>query len=378
MKKALVCTAFARFVKSFLTNDILLLQEKGYEVHCAANINHPGAECMKDYFKEMNVIFHQIDFSSNKPVSIETLKSMKQMQKLMDEQYFDLVHVHTPIAGAICRIACRKYRKNGTKVIYTTHGFYFHKKSSRKTWLLYHTVEDVLSKYSDVIITINHEDYYNAKKMHCKKVYYIPGVGVDIHKYAEILLDRDAYRAQLGITKNDFLILAVGELSQRKNHRIVIEALAQAKVPNAVFMICGNAMTKANTTAEVKESAQKNGIDLRLMGLRDDIPEICKCADIGVISSLREGLGLSGIEMLAAGLPIVASNVHGIVDYVKDGENGYLANPNSAGEFADAIQKLNNGQIRNVLAQACSQSVETFDAAYSHEAMRKIYEETLA
>ena len=108
------------------------------------------------------------------------------------------------------------------------------------------------------------------------------------------------------------------------------------------------------------------------------LPEICKCADIGVISSLREGLGLSGIEMLAAGLPIVASNVHGIVDYVKDGENGYLANPNSAGEFADAIQKLNNGQIRNVLAQACSQSVETFDAAYSHEAMRKIYEETLA
>lgn len=376
--EVLICTAFAGFVKSFLTNDILILQEKGYKVHCAANINHPGAECMKDYFKEMNVIFHQIDFSSNKPVSMETVKSMKQMQELVQEQDFDLVHVHTPIAGAICRIACRKLRKNGTKVIYTTHGFFFHKKSSKKTWLLYHTIEDAMSRYSDAIITINHEDYLNAKKMHCKKVYYIPGVGVDAHKFSMAAVDREAYRTQLGITKDDFLILAVGELSQRKNHRIVIEALAKEKIPNVVFMICGNAMTSANTAEELKELARQNDVDLRLMGLRDDIPEICKCADIGVMPSLREGLGLSGIEMLAAGLPIVASNVHGIVDYVKDGENGYLADPNSVEEFADAIRKLCDREIQSKLAQNCSQSVEKFDAAYSHEAMKKIYEEVLA
>ena len=79
MKRALIVTALARFTKSFLTNDIITLQKMGYEVHCAANINHAGAECMPAYFEDMNVVFHQIDFSSSKPVSFETLKSYNQL-----------------------------------------------------------------------------------------------------------------------------------------------------------------------------------------------------------------------------------------------------------------------------------------------------------
>lgn len=92
MKKALIVTAFARFIKSFLTNDIKILQDMGYEVHCAANIHHAGAECMEKYFLDMNVTFHQIDFSSNKPISKETLLSYKEMKKLLKENYFDVIH----------------------------------------------------------------------------------------------------------------------------------------------------------------------------------------------------------------------------------------------------------------------------------------------
>ena len=57
MKRALIVTALARFTKSFLTNDIITLQKMGYEVHCAANIHHAGAECMPVYFEDMNVVF---------------------------------------------------------------------------------------------------------------------------------------------------------------------------------------------------------------------------------------------------------------------------------------------------------------------------------
>ena len=91
MKRALIVTALARFTKSFLTNDIITLQKMGYEVHCAANINHAGAECMPAYFEDMNVVFHQIDFSSSKPVSFETLKSYKQMVELFKKEHFDLI-----------------------------------------------------------------------------------------------------------------------------------------------------------------------------------------------------------------------------------------------------------------------------------------------
>lgn len=377
MKKALIVTALARFTKSFLTNDIITLQEMGYEVHCAANIHHAGAECMPEYFKEMNVAFHQIDFSSSKPLSLETLKSYREMATLFKNEHFDVIHSHTSIAGAIARYAGRKQRKEGSVVIYTSHGFYFHKHSSKKTWAVFHTVEDLMSKYCNAIITINREDFANAKKMHCKKVFYIPGVGVDTKRFRDVIVDRSTYRKTLGVNEDQTLVLAVGELSHRKNHQVIVKALAKAKTPGAVFMICGNAMTSANTKAELEQLAREAGVDLRLMGLRDDIPQICKCADIGVMPSTREGLGLSGIEMLAAGLPVVASNVHGIVDYIKDGVDGYLCDPFDVDEFAEAIKKLFDYNVRKSMIANCEKAAGPFDVEHSKKAMQDIYLEML-
>lgn len=377
-KKAIIVTALAGFVRSFLTNDILILQDMGYEVHCAANIYHSGSEGMKEYFKEKNIIFHQVEFSSNKPISKQTITSYKKIKKLLQETKFDVIHCHTPIAGAITRVSCRKQRKNGTKVIYTTHGFYFHRHSSFKTWLIYRTFEDLMSYISDAIITINREDFKNAKKMHCKYVYYIPGVGVDTNRFINTKVNRDEYRKKIGIDNDEILVLAVGELSERKNHQIIIKALSECKDENIVFMICGNAMTNSNTKKFLEELAKENGVNLRLMGLRKDIPQICKCADIGVMPSKREGLGLSGIEMLASGLPVVASNVHGIVDYISDGVNGYLCNPNDFYEFARAIKKLVPKSVRLNMKENCVKSAEPFDKKCSDDKMRKIYKEILS
>ena len=282
MKKALIVTALARFTKSFLTNDIMTLQNMGYEVHCAANIHHAGAECMPEYFKEKNVTFHQIDFSSSKPLSMETFKSYKEMAELFKSDKFD-----------------------------------------------------------------------------------------------DTVVDRESYREALGIQQDQILVLAVGELSHRKNHQIIIKALAKAQIPQAVFMICGNAMTDANTKEELELLAKENGVNLRLMGLRDDIPQICKCADIGVMPSIREGLGLSGIEMLASGLPVIASNVHGIVDYITEGVDGDVCDPFDEVEFAIAIKKLLNPEQRKAMAENCPKAAEPFDVAHSRKAMQEIYRELL-
>ena len=142
-------------------------------------------------------------------------------------------------------------------------------------------------------------------------------------------------------------------------------------------MICGNAMTEDNTKSELEEMAKRLNVDLRLMGLRDDIPQICKSADIGVMPSSREGLGLAGIEMLAAGLPVVASNVHGIVDYINDGENGYLCPYNDSLAFAKAISKLQTKDVRESMRKKCMKSAQSFDKEYSYRKMKKIYEELL-
>ena len=376
-KKALIVTALGGFVRSFLNNDIKLLQEKGYEVHCAANINHPGAENLKDYFDEMKVIFHQIDFSSNKIFNANTFKSYNQIKRLINGINFDLIHCHTPIAGALTRMAAKKRRKKGCIVIYTTHGFYFHKHSSKKTWTIFFNMEKYLSRFCDAIITINHEDFENAKKMHCKKVFYIPGVGVDTNKLMNICIDRQEYRKKLGVNEDQILILAVGELSQRKNHKVILEALSLIKNPKIVFMICGNAMNSFNTKDELEKLAKEYNIDLRLMGLRKDIPEICKCADIGVLPSTREGLGLSGIEMLASGLPIVASNVHGIVDYVIDSVDGYLCDSYNPNQFSKCILKLTDKNIKKTMSSNCQIIAKKFDIAESKKELNKIYDDLI-
>lgn len=374
-KKALIVTALAGFVRSFLINDIKLLQEMGYEVSCAANKNHPGNEEIEKYFKEHNVKFYQIDFSSNKPFSIETVRAYKQLNKLIKKERFNMVHCHTPIAGAITRWICRNKREKGMKVIYTTHGFYFHKKSSKKSWIIFGTIEKFMSRFCDAIITINTEDFNNAKKMHCDNVYHINGVGVDIQKFANVKINREEYRKSIGIKKSDIMVLAIGELSKRKNQKVVVQAIAELNDPNLIFVHCGNAMNKEATTEEIKQIAKEKNVRIKLLGLRKDIPEICHCADIGTISSTREGLGLAGIEMIASGLPIVASNVHGILDYVQEGVNGYLANPYNVNDFANKIEMLLADNSKD--KAKISNSVLKFDKENSYQQMKEIYNKIL-
>ena len=174
-----------------------------------------------------------------------------------------------------------------------------------------------------------------------------------------------------------FLVLAIGELSVRKNHQVVIRALKELHLPNAVFMLCGNAMTGAATTDLLKALAKECNVDLRLMGLRKDIPEICQCADVGVLPSTREGLGVAAIEMLASGLPVVASNVQGIVDYIVDGANGYLCDPYDVHAFAEGIQKLADEKSRQLMRATCIETAKAFDRVHSNQKMIEIYQELL-
>ena len=375
--QVLIVTALAGFVRSFLNNDITILQSMGYDVHCAANKMHPGADGIEEYFIEKHIIFHQIDFSSNKPISMASWRAWRQLRELINNNSFRMVHSHTPIVGVLSRLLCAKKRKSGTKVVYTTHGFYFHKKSGKKSWIIYFTIERYMSKFTDIIITINMEDFKNAKRMYCSDVRRINGVGVDISRFTNIVIDKELYRKTIGVNKNDTMILAIGELSLRKNHQIVIKALGKLKQKNIVFVICGNEMSDSHTTNIIKALTDEYSVKTILLGLRKDIPQICHCADIGIISSTREGLGLAGIEMLASGLPVVASNVHGILDYMHDGENGFLCSPYDENEFAEGISKLLDSKIREKMRPYCIESVRLFDRKVAFLQMEEIYRDII-
>ena len=327
---------------------IKILLDEGHQVELAANENgSPVPEC----YGEWNCKFHHIDFSRS-PLSTDNIKSYRQLKKIVENGKYDIVHCHTPNAAVITRLVCRKYRKKaGLKVFYTAHGFHFYKGAPKLNWMVFYPIEKFCSRFTDKLITINKEDYELAKnRFHAREVCYVPGVGIDFSRFEDIQVDRKAKRREIGVPEDSLLLLSVGELNSNKNHQIIVKALAKLNNPNVHYAIAGMGPEHDNLLALGRSLGVSNRI--HLLGYRHDIPELNYSADIFCFPSLREGLGLSSIEAMTCGLPLITSNVHGINDYSTEGVTGYKCAPADSDGFAKAIQTLSEDpELRKRMGQ---------------------------
>jgi glycosyltransferase involved in cell wall biosynthesis len=372
-KKALMVATVGRFF-GFEKNDIEILKSMGYEVHCAANFTMGEL----DGIPELLVVRHHIDFSRS-PYSPLMMKAYRQLCTLLEKEHFDLLHCHTPVAAALARMAARKYRKRGLKVIYTSHGFHFHKSSSFKDWLIYYPIEYLTAYVTDLIITINREDYALVQKFPVKKKRYIPGVGVDVAAIASMErggVDKAEVRRKYSIPEAGFLLLSIGELSDRKNHEVIIRAIAKISCDTIYYIICG-AGQKENA---LKTLAKQLGVEKQVIFAgycsHEEILKLCHTCDLGALPSKIEGLGLAGIETLAAGKPLVASKVHGIKDYVIDDKTGIGCQPTSVEQFSQAIERIRTDKdLYEAMCKNAQKMAEKFDMKIVDEKMRKIYKE---
>lgn len=368
MKRALVVATVGRFF-DFEKNDIRLMKELGYEVHGATNMNLEEDDTLENF----DIVKHQIDFARS-PFSKQTIIAYKQLKKLLKTSNFDLIHCHTPVGGILTRLAARKYRKNGTKVIYTAHGFHFFKGAPRKNWIIFYPLEKIFSRLTDVLITINKEDYERANKgFYAKRVEYIPGVGIDVEKFNSQNYDRTSKRNELGISDNDFVLLSVGELIQRKNHETVLKALAELpseKKVNIKYLIVG----KGDLDEHLKNMCKELGLtNVKFLGFRRDIPDICASADLFVFPSFQEGLPVALMEAMAAGLPVVCSNIRGNVDLINNGEGGFLYQCDDYIGFSIGINNLMDKDNVSEMSKINLKTIQNFDASIIQEKMSKIY-----
>lgn len=383
MNRVLIVASVVSFIEWFNKENILYLSNgKGCELHIACNFDYvedTDEERTRSYvekIKKAGVVLHNIHFARS-PFSLDNIHCYKQLKHLIHSGCFDLIHVHTPTVSILTRLAARKSRRKGTVVMYTCHGFHFHDAAPLKNWILFYPVERFLSRYCDYIVTINREDYKRACSFHAPNVRYIPGVGVDINRIKECHIDKAEYKEKLGLPKNCVLLLSIGEMIARKNHEVIVRALAQIKNKDVYYAICGKGPLKDH----LHNIAVKLGVGDRVvfLGFRKDIPELCNTADISAFPSRIEGLGLAGIEAMAAGVPLVSSNVHGILDYVKDGVTGYTFSPSDVDGFAKAIELLSSSpEIRDSMRDACKHAVEPFAMSNALRAMWDIYDEILS
>lgn len=377
MKKALFVATVYKFLASFEKSDMTILRQLGYEIHIATNMD--SEEWLRDdgSLDSMGVIKHQIDFGRS-PFSKQSVKAYFQLKKLIKEEKYDLVHFHTPVASAVGRMAATKAHRLGTKIIYTCHGFHFHKGSSAKDWIIYYPIEKFLSKKTDMIITINREDFGVIEKFDVAFKEYIPGVGIDYSHIRSVNVDVDRIRKSLSIPDSSFVVLCIGELSARKNQSVLIEAMHILNDDNVYLLLCG-AGTKEKEYRDLvkKYSLEKNVLLLGQLE-HESIIKLCHAVDIGAVPSKIEGLGLAGLEIMSSGKPIIGSAVHGIKDYLINGETGIAVDFDKPEEYASAINLLaKNKTLRQRYAEMALEKAKEFDIEKSKNKMIACYKKVL-
>lgn len=360
------------FFKTFIRS----LLDEGDVVDIATN--ECDGQCMvQSYYRDWGCIVYHID-TSRSPFSTGNLRAVKQIREIVEKGQYDLVHCHTPLASVAARQACKRLRKSrGLKVFYTAHGFHFYDGAPLKNWLIFYPIEKHYSRYTDVLITINKEDYRRAKNhFKAKKVVYIPGVGVDTEKFSICNVDKSAKRAELGMKDSDFLLLSVGELSERKNQKVVIEALHKMKTEGSIDNIVYLAVGKGDQEEEFSQLIQEYELQdhIKLLGFRTDIDELCEIVDCFVHPSIREGLGIAPLEAMAAGLPLISAAVNGIKDYTEDGVSGCCVDPTDTNAMIAAIKRMHDDKsFRTSCASNNFKTAKTFDIRCSAEIMSEVY-----
>lgn len=368
MKKILYITTLSRTINAFLVPHIEMLINKGNLVDCACYIDNT----IDNKLIDKGVKVYNITFTRN-PLDISNLKAFKQLITIQEENRYDIVHVHTPIASIYGRLLKLKFPE--LRTIYTAHGFHFYKGAPLVNWIIYYPIEKIMSKLTDTIITMNEEDYQSALRFNIRQVYKINGVGIDLEKYKTQNLDVNELRRSLSLKKSDFVILMIAEINKNKNHRQMIEAVNLLKKNGInVKVLCAGDGIMFN---ELKNEICKRKLDenIQMLGFRSDISSLISVCDIGILLSRREGLPRNIMEFMAYGKPVVGTDIRGIKDQVKHNENGMLVGLDDYMETSKCIEKLyKTEELRRDLGLNCKLKVIDYKIDSILEELAYIYE----
>ena len=344
-KKVLFVATVDSHILAFHLPYLELFKQKGWETHVATNsrekipfCDHKHTICME-----------------RSPYKLNNLKAIKQMKKLLEKEHFDIIHCHTPMGSVVTRLAAKKARKNGTRVIYTAHGFHFYTGAPLINWLLFYPVEWYLAKYTDTLITINHEDYNRAKKKfskRCHDIEYVPGVGIDPKKFDFKMTKEEKHelRASLGLKDNDFVMIFPAELSKRKNQMWLIKTLEPLfKARKDMHLLLPG---KDSLNGKCQKLANKLGVQnqVHFLGFRNDIPKLLYISNLAVSSAKQEGLPVNILEALICKLPVVAIQCRGISEIIE--ENNTTTTKEKT-YFRYLITHAQKAKKRNEIQQYC-------------------------
>lgn len=372
MKKLLFISNISNSVGSFAIASIAAAKKCEFEYYYAANWDGATEDQIADDEKKYGIKIVHIDLDRS-PYSIKNLKAYNQLVNLIKKEKIDYIHCNTPVGGLLGRLAGEKC--NVKKIVYEAHGFHFYDGAPKKNWLIYYPVEKWLAKKTNAIITINNEDFERAKAFKLKnngKVYYVPGVGMELSQYNVSNSVRVNKRKELFLQDTDFVLISMGDLIERKNYELAIEIVAKLNNTNVHYLICG----KGPEEKKLRILSTKLGIDkqIHFLGFRNDIKELLKAADIFLFTSKQEGLARSLMEAMASKLPCVVSKIRGNTELIQNNINGFLCG--SIDEYVSSIQKImQSPEIADEFKQKSFDHLSNFSISKVIDCLVDVYSE---
>jgi glycosyltransferase involved in cell wall biosynthesis len=290
-----------------------------------------------------------------------------ELFRLCRRERFDVVHTHTSKGGFLGRIAARL--AGVPLVIHTAHGFYFNQMDcGPKEAVFYRFLEKFASHFCDLVISVNEEDRLSAiqkKVVRPSKIYTVIN-GINTKKF-ENAVPPDSLRAELDPSGQGILIGTTGRLMPQKGYHYLVQAMPSILrgFPQVRLVFVGDGPLES----ELKGLAAQLGVSdqCRFLGFRTDITELLACFDMFVLPSLWEGLSISLLEALAAGKPIVATNIKGNREVIDHGVNGLLVNPGDPAALAEGIiHLLRDKEKARAMGERAKEKAKAF---FSEEAM---------
>ncbi len=302
--------------------------------------------------------------------------SIQDVRRVVSREDYDLVHVHTPVAGFLTRAALRGRRSQGrVKVIYTAHGFHFFKGGSPLRNALFRSLERLAGRWTDYLVVMNEEDAAAVRDcgiLPHDRVRYMPGIGVDLSAYSRAAVtDRQVslLRQSLNLPSDAKVILVVAELIPRKRHRDVLHALSRMACRDAQLVIAG-AGPLAESLGQLTKSLS---LDARVhfAGFRNDIPTLLGASNVLMLVSEHEGLPRSIMEAMCMGVPVIGSKIRGIVDLLND-DCGILVESGDVDVLAHSMDYL---LTDNHVAQRLARNAQERIARYNVKRIIRLHEE---
>lgn len=336
MKSILLVSTIEVTIRTFYSGFPSYFRERGYQIDAMANGVVASEDCRRCFGRVWD-----IDWTRSPRDVSRLIRSIRRVRHVVEEGGYDLVHVCTPIAAFITRLALRGARSSGrVKVGYTAHGFHFHGAGGWAENALFLSLEKVAGRWTDFLMVVNREDHEAVRRYRIVPplaVRYVPGCGIDLRRFNRSMVSNSSvvelYR-DLDIPPGGHCLLMIADLIPRKRPWDIIEAFAGLPRTDVYLLIAGG----GPLLEPMGRLARRLGVAdrIRFLGVRQDIPILIRASVCTLLASRQEGLSQCVQESLALATPVIATNIRGVRDLLAEG-SGLLVEVGDVRGFRESM-----------------------------------------